>query len=176
QSLLHALARHVASDGRVVGLTRDLVDFVDVHDANLSFFDIVVAFLKQFLDDVLDVFTYVTGFGQRGGIGDGEGHIKQTRERFRQKRFTGTGRTNDQNVALAQLNVIRLTLIVETLVVVVHRYGENLFGLFLTNDVFVEDGADLGRRRQLALFAVCVLVLDLFTNDVVAEVHALVAD
>ena len=37
QRLLHALARHVAGDRRVVGLARDLVDLVDVDDAALAF-------------------------------------------------------------------------------------------------------------------------------------------
>jgi hypothetical protein len=35
QGLLHALARHVARDGRVLALARDLVDLVDVDDAAL---------------------------------------------------------------------------------------------------------------------------------------------
>src|SRR5262249_50871635 len=36
QSLLHALARHVAGDRGVVALARDLVDLVDVDDAALA--------------------------------------------------------------------------------------------------------------------------------------------
>ena len=36
QRLLHALARHVARDREVLGLARDLVDLVDVDDADLA--------------------------------------------------------------------------------------------------------------------------------------------
>ena len=36
QSLLHALARHVARDGQVLGLAGHLVDLVDVDDADLA--------------------------------------------------------------------------------------------------------------------------------------------
>src|SRR5690606_32826152 len=50
QRLLHALARHVARDRRVVALARDLVDLVDVDDALLRLLDIVVALLQQLLD------------------------------------------------------------------------------------------------------------------------------
>src|ERR1044071_1069243 len=55
QRLLHALARHIARDGRVVGLARDLVDLVDVDDAALRALDVVVRALQKLEDDVLDV-------------------------------------------------------------------------------------------------------------------------
>ena len=43
RGLLHALARYVTRDGRVVGLARDLVDFIDVDDGALRLLDLVVA-------------------------------------------------------------------------------------------------------------------------------------
>ena len=46
QRLLHAFARHVARDRRVVGLAGNLVDFVDVDDAGLRLLDVVVALLQ----------------------------------------------------------------------------------------------------------------------------------
>ena len=55
ERLLHALARHVAGDRRVVRFARDLVDLVDVDDAALRPLDVVVGRLQQFQDDVLDV-------------------------------------------------------------------------------------------------------------------------
>ena len=42
QCLLHTLARHVARNGEVFGLAGDLVDFVDVDDADLRPVDIEV--------------------------------------------------------------------------------------------------------------------------------------
>ena len=47
QRLLDALAAHVARDGGVVPLARELVDLVDVDDAALGPLDIVVGRLKQ---------------------------------------------------------------------------------------------------------------------------------
>ena len=47
QRLLHALARDVARDRRVVALARDLVDLVDVDDAALRLLDVVVGVLQQ---------------------------------------------------------------------------------------------------------------------------------
>jgi hypothetical protein len=75
QRLLHALARDVASDRRVVGLAADLVDLVDIDDAALGLFDIVVGGLQQLEDDVLDVLADIAGFGESGRIGHGERHI-----------------------------------------------------------------------------------------------------
>ncbi len=108
QRLLHALAGHVAGDRRVFGLARDLVDLVDVDDARLRLLDVVVALLQQLLDDVLDVLADVAGFGQRGGVGDGERHIEQARQRFRQQRLARAGRADQQDVGLGQLDVVVL--------------------------------------------------------------------
>src|SRR5262249_20758868 len=87
QGLLHALARDVANDRRVVRLATDLVDLVDIDDTALGSFDIVVGGLQQLEDDVLDILADIAGFGERGRIRYGEGHIEDARERLRQQRL-----------------------------------------------------------------------------------------
>uniref|UniRef100_A0A0N4ZZK6 RIH_assoc domain-containing protein n=1 Tax=Parastrongyloides trichosuri TaxID=131310 RepID=A0A0N4ZZK6_PARTI len=177
QCLLHAFARNVTGDGRVVRLARDLVDFVDVDNAHLGLFHVVVALLQQFLNDVLDIFTDITRFGQRGGIGNGERHIQQTREGFGEQGLTRARRSDQQDVALAELDiVVLLVTLVQALVVVVHRYGQDFFRALLTNDVLVQDAADFFRRRQFMRAALGLGFLHLLTDDVVAQVDALVAD
>jgi hypothetical protein len=52
QRLLHALARDVADDRRVVGFAGNLVDLIDVNDAALRALDVVVGRLQPFEDDV----------------------------------------------------------------------------------------------------------------------------
>src|SRR5690606_20029927 len=52
----------------------------------------------------------------------------------------------------------------------------NLLGLVLVDDVLVEDGADLGGSGQLLALLLARLVVDFLANDVVAQVHAFVAD
>src|SRR6478736_4032393 len=76
QRLLHALARHVARDRRVVRLARDLVDLVDVNDPGLGLLDVEVRGLDQLQQDVLDVLADVAGLGQRRSIRDGERDIQ----------------------------------------------------------------------------------------------------
>src|SRR5690606_295873 len=62
QSLLDTFARYIAGDGRVIRLAGDLVDLVDVDDAGLGFFDVVIALLQELLDDVLYIFADIAGF------------------------------------------------------------------------------------------------------------------
>src|SRR5712691_2912246 len=66
QSLLHAFAGDIASNGRILVLAADLVDLIDIDDAGLSAAYIALGSLQQFEDDVLDVLAHITSFGERG--------------------------------------------------------------------------------------------------------------
>ena len=100
QRLLHAFARDVARDRRVLGLAGDLVDLVDVDDPGLGLLDVVVGGLDQLEQDVLDVLADVAGLGERGGVGDRERHLQQPRERLREQRLAAAGRADQQDVRL----------------------------------------------------------------------------
>src|SRR5215813_3109071 len=175
QRLLHAFARHVAGDRRILRLPRDLVDLVDVDDAALGALDVVVSGLQQAQDDVLHVLADVPGLGQRGGVGDGEGHAQHLGERLGQQRLARTRGTDQQNVGLLQLHVAVVVARLDALVVVVDGDREDLLGALLTDDVLIEDGLDLGRLGERADLA-RLLLFPLLRDDVVAELDALVAD
>jgi hypothetical protein len=87
QRLLHALARHVAGDRWIVGLAADLVDLVDVDDAALCALNIIFSRLQQLHHDVFDVLADISGFGQRGRVCHGEGHVEDASERLREQRL-----------------------------------------------------------------------------------------
>ena len=91
QRLLHALAGDVTGDRRVLALAGDLVDLVDVDDAGLGLLDVVVGGLDQLEQDVLDVLADVAGLGERGGVGDGEGHVEHAGQRLGQQRLAAAG-------------------------------------------------------------------------------------
>ena len=59
---------------------------------------------------------------------------------------------------------------------VIDRYRQRLFGLVLTNHVFVEERIDLFWFRQLKIFDNLSTLDALFVDDLVAEMHALVTD
>ena len=62
--------------------------------------------LDQAEQDVLDVLADVAGLGQRGGVGDREGHVEQLGQRLGQQRLAAAGRADEQDVALLQLDVV----------------------------------------------------------------------
>src|SRR5262245_54386850 len=154
QRLLHALARDVARDGRVVGLARDLVDLVDVDDAGLGLLDVVVALLQELLDDVLDVLADVARLGEGRRVGDREGGIEEARKGLRQQRLAAAGRPDQEDVALRGPDLVLFVPValiagpgLQALVVVVNGDREDLLGAVLPDHVFVEDLADLVRLR-----------------------------
>src|SRR5205085_10282866 len=63
----------------------------------------------------------------------------------------------------------------QPLVMVVHGDRERLLRALLANDVFVENLLDLGGLRELVTRTLGA-ILELLTDDVVAELDALVAD
>ena len=130
QRLLHAFARDVAGDRRVLVLAADLVDFVDVDDALLALLDVVAGRLQQLEDDVLDVLADVAGLGQRRRVDDRErdragawpASAPAASCRCRSDRSAGCS-------TLGQLDVVaaaRLLLDFDALVVVVDRDGQLL--------------------------------------------------
>src|SRR6185436_19025204 len=97
QRLLHALARDVARDRRVVALARDLVDLVDVDDATLTLLDVVIGVLQEREDDVLDVLADVTRLGEAGRVRDRKWHLEEARQRLREQRLSRASRPDQQN-------------------------------------------------------------------------------
>ena len=60
--------------------------------------------MQQFEQQVLNVFADIAGFGQRGGIADGERHVEHSSQSPRQQRFTRTGGADQQDVGFVDLD------------------------------------------------------------------------
>ena len=154
QGLLHALARHVAGDGRGIALARHLVDLVDVDDAARGGVDVVVGVLEQLDQDVLHVLAHVARLGQRGGVGNGERHLEHPGQGLGQERLASARGADEQDVGLVDLHVLRTRIgrgVENALVMVVHGHGQDLLGLLLADDVLVQQRLDLLRRQQAAI-------------------------
>ena len=148
QGLLDTFAGDIAGDGDVFGLAGDFVDFVDVDDADLSPFQIIVCRLIEAEQDIFHVIAHITGFGNGGGVANGKGNIKQSCKGLGQQGFSAAGRTEEQNVAFVEFHIVKEILVgigmdsrlsLETLVVVVDRNRENAFCVILTDDIIIED-------------------------------------
>ena len=148
QRLLHTFPGDITGNRRVVRLAGNFVDFINIDNTGLRLLDIVVTFLQQLLDNIFDILTHITGFGQGGRIGNRERYIQQPRQGFSQQGFTATGRTNQQNVTLGQFDIIFFLPGFQTLVMVIDRHRKHLFGTLLADHIFVEDILDFVRGRQ----------------------------
>ncbi len=146
--LLNTFARHVTRDRRVVRLAADFVDFVDINDAALRAFNVVIGRLKKLQNDVFDVFTNIAGFGQCRCIGHSERHINDTSERLSEIGLAATCRTDQQNVGLRKFDIAALRLMRETLIVIVHGNRENALRILLANDIIVKNVHNFLRRRH----------------------------
>ncbi len=184
QRLLHALARDVAGDRRVLGLAGDLVDLVDVDDAGLGALDVVVRGLDELEQDVLDVFTDVAGLGEGRGIRYRERHVEALGEGLGEIGLAAAGRADQQDVRLRDLDVVDDRIGrgdgvagAHALVVVVDRDRQRPLRGFLADDVLLEEGVDLARLRQLELARGLLAGLgEALLDDLVAQLDALVAD
>ena len=88
-----------------------------------------------------------------------------------------TGGADQQNVALAEFDVVCLDLCVtDALVVVVNRHRKRALGLFLPDYVVVEKRLDLGGYGKLVAHGIARGFLGFFQDDVVTQVDAFFAD
>ena len=160
ERLLHAFAGNVARDADVVGLAADLVDLVDVNDADLRPLHVVIGVLQKTQDDVFHVLADIAGLGQRRRIGDAKRNIENFRQRFGEQRLARAGRTDQKDVAFLDLDIGeriglkrgrrigRRRALQDALEMIVHRDRERLFRDVLTDDILVERTPDIGRLRH----------------------------
>ena len=176
QRLLHALARDVAGDGRVLALAGDFVDLVDIDDAVLGQLHVEICRLQQAQQDILDVVADIAGLGEGRRVGDGERHLQHAGERLGKEGLARAGRPDHKDVALLELHILP-TAEVDPLVVVVDRHGQGNFCLLLSDDVLIQHRLDLLRGGQLlrCLVALSLLVIAVVQNGH-AQLDALVAD
>ena len=184
QRLLHSLARDVAGYRGVLALAGYLVYLVDVDDAVLGALHVEVGSLEQLEEDVLHVLAHVAGLGQRGGVRYGERHVQHPGQGLGEEGLAAARGAYEQDVALLQLNV-GLAGVEDALVVVVYGHGEDLFGLLLPYNVFVEVRFYLCGLRQplldklrhgLGLAGVVLFGDVVLVNYAHAQLDALVAD
>ncbi len=132
--------------------------------------------LEEVDDDVLDILAHIPGLGEAGGVGNGEWNVENPGQRLGEKRLPTSGRTEQKDVRLLQLDVVHRNLGLDPLVVVVNRDREDLLGPLLTDHVLVENHLDLGGTGNPELGVLGLFSVDLLGDDVVAEADALIAD
>src|SRR5215208_2244303 len=84
----------------ILRFSRDLVDLVDIDDPALALGYVELARLEQPDQDVLHILADVTGLGEGGGIGDGEGNVENAGQCLGQQSLADSGRAQEQDVGL----------------------------------------------------------------------------
>ena len=167
--LLHALARHVARDGEVFSLAGDLVDLVDVDDADFRTRDIEVGGGDQLEQNVLDVLADITRLSERRRVSNRERDAQRARERLGEQRLAGTRGAQKHDVALRELDItlLRLRFHADALVVVVDGDGEGALRVFLAHHMLRKLGVELVGCGQVAqdIGGVRGRILDVGLND-----------
>src|SRR6266404_3147493 len=173
--LLHAFARHVAGNRRVLILAANLVDLIDVDDALLRAFDVAIRSLQEFQDNVLDVFADITRFGQGSCIDDGKGNAEHARQRLCQQSLARARGPDEHNVRFLNLNVSAAASQLDSLVVLIDGDRQLLLCFFLPNNVLVKKRLNLAglRQRRSRRYRLSLLVVG---DDLVTNVDTLIAD
>ena len=92
---MDTFAGYIARDGGVFVLPANLVDLIYINDAGLGAFDVAAGVLDQTQNDIFNVFTNITGFGERRCIDNRKRHAQQARQRLREQRFARAGWSNE---------------------------------------------------------------------------------
>ena len=150
QRLLHAFARHVPRDGRVIPFARDLVDLVDENDPAFGQRHVVVGHLQQPRQDALHVFADISRLGQHRRIDDRKRHFEQFGDRPGQQRLPGTGLPDHHNIRLVDLDLHVVALLVQQpLVMIIDRHRYMPLGALLPDHILIEKLFDLNRFQKL---------------------------
>ena len=97
------------------------------------------AFWSSLQDDIFDVLAHVPGFGQGGGVHDGERHIQDPGQGLGQQGLAGAGGPDQQDVGLGQLHLAGALLVhLDALVVVVDGHRQLLLGGVLADHVLIQ--------------------------------------
>jgi len=78
QGLLHALTAYIAGDRGVFILAANLVNLVNINNAGLGPPYVAIRCLQQLEHDVFDIFAYITGFSERGGVHNGKRNVQHS--------------------------------------------------------------------------------------------------
>ena len=177
QCLLYTLAGNISCDRSVFGFSCDFIDLIDVDDAVLSALDIIVCCLNEAEQNVFYVLANITCLGERRCVCNCKRNVDQFGQCLCQIRFSGTGRSEHQNVALLQFDVGGCTG-KHSFVMVVNSNGEHFFRLILSDYVVIQKCFDFLWFDQVDLVGIllAVQILKLFLNDLRADCHAVITD
>ena len=152
QGLLYAFTGNVPGNGNVFRLPGNLVNFININNASLGFFNIVIRILDQAQQNVFHVFSHIPGFGQCGSIRNGKGYLQDPGQRLGQQGLPAAGRSQHQDIGFLQFHILIFrprASVIDPFVMIIYRNSQRLLRLILANYILVQNRLDLLRCRQV---------------------------
>ena len=136
-SRVHSLTGDIPGDGYIFGTFGNLINLININDANLSFLHIVICRLQQTYQNIFNIIADITRFRQRRRITDRKGNIQFFGQNPGQQCLARTSRPDQQNIALLDLYFRRQFVsrgdILQAFIMIVNRNRKNTLDPFLTN-------------------------------------------
>ena len=150
QELEHALLDRFTADipGIDILLFGDLIDLIHKDNALLTFFHVIVRRFQELGDHALDIIADIAGFRQGSGVADGKGHIQQPCQGPDNIGLAAAGGADQEDVGFLDLDLIHRSRF-DPLIVVIGGNGNDLLGMILTDDIFVQLFLDLVGCRDV---------------------------
>ena len=104
--LLNALAGNIPCNRGIFRFSRNLIDFINVDDTALCFFDVVVCCLYQLQQDILNILTNISSFGEGCSICNSKRDIQNPGQRLGEECLPAACGANHENIRLTQFHVL----------------------------------------------------------------------
>ena len=153
QKFQKCLLHRLTADITLVGIFFfcQFINLIDVYNSPLCPFYIIIRIGKKFGDDTFHIITDIAGFRKGCGIGYRQWYLQNASKGLHQKRFSTAGGTNHEHVGFFNLNIATNLVYItgffgffhlfhgsNALIMIVDTYGNHLFGMVLSHDIFIQ--------------------------------------
>ena len=179
QCLLNTFTGYITGNGYILTLLADLIDFINIDNAILRTFNIIICCLNQFQKNILDIFADITCFRKRCRICNCKRHVNDLGKCLCKICLTGTCGTDHDNIAFLKLHIIGRSFRCHyTLIVIIYGHCKNFLCFFLPNNIIIHEVFDFSRFKQIDFLFLCSLrfIFKLFLDNVCTDIHAFITD
>ena len=106
QCLLHTFAAYITCDAAVFTLAAFFINLIDINNAALCFFNVLICCLIQSCNCFFYIKTNIAAFSQAGSINDNHGHIQQFCSLLNDISLAYTGGPNKHKVSFVNFHTV----------------------------------------------------------------------
>ena len=175
--LLNSLSGYISGNGRILRLSCDLVNLININNTMLCTFNIAICCLNHFQEDAFYIFPHISGLCQSCRICDGKRNIQYLCEGLGKQSLSASGRSKHQNITLLQIHA-QIRTCHDPLVMIVYSNRKNLLCLVLSDYIFIKECLDLlwCQKIDIIKFSSVIIVFKLFFYNLRADLDTLITD